>query len=121
MGDDDVPTGVDFRNPDHTERWLATAEVRPGRVELRRVIADHIATLGRNRAKQTVLELGGGPGFLAEAILAVCEIDRYVLLDFARPMLDVAAARLGDQVTYHLGDFLTSDWASLLQGLLMAA
>lgn len=121
VGDDDVPTGVDFRNPDHTVKWIATAEVRPGRVELRRAIADYIATLGRNRvfdtaAKPSVLELGGGPGFLAEAILAVCDVGRYVLLDFARPMLDAAAARLGDQVTYHLGDFLTSEWASSLQG-----
>jgi SAM-dependent methyltransferase len=108
--DDDVPAGVDFRNPDHAASWIAAAEDRPGRAELRRVIAAHVA------AKSHVLELGGGPGFLAEEILAAGPVERYVLFDFAPPMIAAAHQRLGDRVRYHLGDFLAPDWPSQLDG-----
>ena len=126
--DDDVPAGVDFKDPEQTATWISTAESRPGRIELRRRIVEYIAEIGRARVvdaaalglldatKLSVLELGGGPGFLAEAILAACDVESYVLLDFAPPMLTAARQRLGDRVVYHLGDFLTADWAAQLQG-----
>ena len=128
MNDDDVPAGVDFRDPEQTTKWIASAEQRPGRIELRRRIAELVADVGRARVvdaaklglldatKLSVLELGGGPGLLAADVLAASDVERYVLFDFAKPMLDAARQRLGDRVTYHLGDFLADDWTAQLTG-----
>lgn len=115
MTDDDVPAGVDFRSPDQTAAWIAATEIkRPHRAELRRIIAARVAAIGR--AKLQILELGGGPGFLAETILAACDVARYVLLDFAPPMLAAAKQRLGDRVTCQLDDFLDPAWPSRAGG-----
>lgn len=125
MSDDDVPPGVDFHDAAETAAWIATADAkRPVRTELRRIIATRVAevapALGAPRlpgaSRGHVLELGGGPGYLAEAVLAACDVERYVLLDFAQPMLDAARARLGDRVTYHRDDFLDPAWPSRLAG-----
>jgi SAM-dependent methyltransferase len=129
--DDDVPTKVDFRDPAITATWVAEAEgKRPQRPDVRRAIAERVAEIGRARvidaaklgildaARIHVLELGPGPGLLAEAVLAACDVERYVLFDFAQPMLDIARAqqRLGDRVQYMLGDFLDPRWPAMLEG-----
>lgn len=94
---DDVPITVDFRFPDVAAKWVAEADVkRPYRAGVRR----HIAELVAGRAR--ILELGCGPGLLAEAILDACEVERYVCLDNAQPMLDMAKQRLGDRAQYVL-------------------
>lgn len=129
MTDDDVPTTVDFRDPATTAAWVAEAEgKRPQRPAVRAAIAERVAEVGRARvvdaaklgildaARIHVLELGPGPGLLAEAILAACDVERYVLLDFAQPMLDLAKQRLGDRGTYVLGDFLDPAWPALIEG-----
>jgi SAM-dependent methyltransferase len=127
--DDDVPTTVDFRVPAITATWVAEAEgKRPQRPAVRRAIAERVAEIGRARvvdaaklgildaARIHVLELGPGPGLLAETILAVCDVERYVLFDFAQPMLELAKQRLGDRVQYMLGDFLDPRWPAMLAG-----
>lgn len=129
MSDDDVPLTVDFRFPDVAAKWAAEAEgKRPHRAEIRRIIAERVAEAGRARvvdaarlgildaAKLRVLELGSGPGWLAETILDTCDVDDYVLFDFAQPFLDMAKQRLGDRARYVLGNFLDPDWPSLLEG-----
>src|SRR5688500_4213020 len=91
--DDDVPAGVDFKDPERTalHRIIAQRVAEAGRA---RVI--DAATLGILDAAQLhVLELGGG--LLAETILAACDVERYVLLD-------------------HLDDFLDPAWPSRLEG-----
>ena len=129
MNDDDVPTPIDLRDPTTAATWVAEADrKRPHRADVRRRIAEVVADVGRARvidasklgildaARLHVLELGAGPGLLAEAIYEACEIERYVAFDFSQPMLEIARQRLGERVTYMLGDFLDPQWPALLEG-----
>lgn len=86
---DDVPTPIDLRDPQTAREWLATSEIkRPFRPAVRARIAEEVRAHGARR----VLELGGGPGLLAEAILAATSAE-YTLVDFSPPMLDMARDR----------------------------
>jgi SAM-dependent methyltransferase len=125
---DDVPSPIDLRDAATAAAWVADAEKRPWRPAARRAIAERVAEVGRARvidasklgildaARLHVLELGPGPGLLAEAILAACDTERYVLFDFSQPMLDIAEQRLGDRAQYLLGDFLDPSWPAQLEG-----
>jgi len=60
-----------------------------------------------------VLELGCGPGFLAEALLENCNISRYVLVDFSPHMLDLSRKRLErfkDKSVFLQRDFKKKNW-----------
>ena len=102
--DDDVPITVDFRIAEHTSKWVAEADAkRPYRAEVRARIANQI------RGARRILELGGGPGLLAESVLAVAPAADYTLLDFAPPMLEHAATR-APNARLLLRDFLDPAW-----------
>ena len=86
---DDVPSPIDLRDPEAARAWLADAEARrPYRVAVRARIAEEVAARGARR----VIELGGGPGLLAEAVIAASGA-AYTLVDFSAPMLELAGAR----------------------------
>jgi SAM-dependent methyltransferase len=107
----DVPSPIDLREQSDAAEWAATADSkRPWRAGVRTAIADLLrgATLPARR----VLELGPGPGWLAEVILRTCPIDHYTLFDFSPPMLDMCRARLGAHlaVDFVLGDFTRPNW-----------
>lgn len=111
--DDDVPLTVDFRFPDVAAAWVPDAEAkRPWRARARRVIASLV------RDARSILELGPGPGFLAEAILETSVVERYVLFDFSEPFLDMCRSRLARfaQAEYVLGDFRDAAWPALVAG-----
>jgi len=125
----DVPSGIDLRDPSDAKAWIAEADVkRPWRADVRKAIAERVAEAGRARvvdaarlgildaARLHVLELGPGPGLLAEAILEACDVERYVLFDFSPPMLAAATRRLGDRAVAVLGDYKQPDWTSALEG-----
>ena len=127
--DDDVPSPIDRRDPGDAATWIAEADVkRPWRADVRRAITERVAEAGRARvvdaarlgildaARLHVLELGPGPGLLAETILEACDVERYVLFDFSPPMLEVATRRLGDRAVAVLGDYKQPDWTSALEG-----
>jgi hypothetical protein len=66
-----------------------------------------------------VVELGIGPGYLAEHLLRALPEIRYRGVDFSIPMLDIARGRLsgqGARVEYVQADLLASDWPSRLDG-----
>jgi SAM-dependent methyltransferase len=52
------------------------------------------AILDCPRPVATVVEIGSGPGFLAEQILQRTDVSTYHLVDASKPMHDLAAARL---------------------------
>src|SRR5262245_13959677 len=113
--DEDVPSPIDLRDPGDAAAWAATAEIkRPWRAEIRAAIAAVV----RDAAPppRRVLELGPGPGWLAEAVLDACRLDRYTLLDFSAPMLDMCRRRLGGRpaVDYIQADFARADWTAAL-------
>ena len=113
--DEDVPSGIDLRDPVDAADWAATADSkRPWRTELRATIAEIVRGIGEHLR---ILELGPGPGLLAEVILDKCNVDAYTLFDFSQPMLDMCRARVGDHIAirFVLGDFTRSDWSSFVE------
>lgn len=85
---------------------------RPWRVEFFAQFASEIAASPLK--VQRVLELGSGPGFLAEHLLRSLGQVEYVLLDFSAPMHELAKARLGKletRATYVERSFKEENWA----------
>lgn len=110
--DQDVPSPIDLRDPRDADEWVATADrKRPWRAQIRTAIAELLRSA--KPAPRRVLELGAGPGLLAEAILRVCSLDNYTLFDFSPPMLDMSRARLASHpsATFVCGDFKLPDWS----------
>ena len=67
---DDVPLTVDFRLAEHARDWTEEAmSLRPWRAEFFAAFASEIAGEPSSRPCR-VLELGSGPGFLAQVLLA---------------------------------------------------
>lgn len=112
VSDADIPTPIDLRDRTVAAAWAAAADVkRPWRAEIRA----HIGQLCGSA--QRVLELGPGPGQLAEAILAAGAVERYTLVDFSSPMLAMSRTRLGAApVDYLERDFTRADWTAGLTG-----
>jgi ubiquinone/menaquinone biosynthesis C-methylase UbiE len=93
MGVKEVPSEHDFFDPVYVKHWSdSIARYRPERQKLFKAFAAGIR--GIKRDGLSVLELGCGPGFLAEALLENCDIARYVLVDFSPHMLDLSRKRL---------------------------
>ena len=115
--DTDVPSPIDLRDPEDAREWVATAEQkRPWRARFRQVIAEFLCSVDTG-AVPRVLELGSGPGLLAEAILRRCPVTQYTLFDFSAPMLEMSRERLAGHtsVTFIRGDFKLSGWTEALQ------
>jgi len=62
----------------------------------------------------SILEIGSGPGFLAERLLTSCSIKRYFLFDLSPFMLELSLKRLArftdKEIHYNNGDFKKPDW-----------
>jgi cyclopropane fatty-acyl-phospholipid synthase-like methyltransferase len=115
-GEPDVPTPIDLRDPDVVQAWIDAAEhVRPWRPQLRSCMAELLRD--RLPAGMRVLELGPGPGLLAETILGICSVASYTLLDFSPPFLAMCRERLDASGVAQviLGDFRHADWPRLVQ------
>jgi SAM-dependent methyltransferase len=115
----DVPYGEDFHDPAVAAAWAeGVMRKRPWRTSIFR----HFVAIVRSRAisRARVLELGSGPGFLAEQLLSQCpNIGRYTLLDFSEPMLEQSRSRLAsyeDRTEFLRADFKTADWPRLVTG-----
>jgi SAM-dependent methyltransferase len=112
MSGDDVPSTIDFRDPAQAKAWTATTMARrPYRTQF---FAGFVAAI-RDRFSQSIslLELGSGPGHLAEQILRHCQVSRYVALDFSAAMHDLAHENLGalaSKMEFVERDFRAADW-----------
>jgi SAM-dependent methyltransferase len=108
----DVPSPIDFHNLDEARAWINDTErKRPWRPAFFREFARQITEYLSDGA--AILELGSGPGMLAEQVLAACSVRRYVLLDFSSPMHSLAHERLKglDGITEFVkSDFRRDDW-----------
>jgi ubiquinone/menaquinone biosynthesis C-methylase UbiE len=106
----DVPSPIDLRDPGDAAEWAATAMTkRPWRTEFFARFAKELSGLPRRRA----LELGSGPGFLAEAILGSVQDVDYTLLDFSSAMHELATQRvahLGEEKRFVCADFRDPNW-----------
>lgn len=113
----DVPYGEDFHDPAVAAAWAdAVMRKRPWRA----TIFEHfVAIVGATGVREArVLELGSGPGFLAEQLLAQCpSISRYTLLDFSEAMLEQSRRRLNayqDRTEFLRADFKSDTWPRLV-------
>ena len=117
--DDDLPYGENFHDEGEAAAWAdAAARKRPFRPQIFDLFAAAIAERGEHPVR--VLELGSGPGFLAEHVLDRCgSIARYTLLDFARPMIQLSKERLArhaGRTAFVQADFKSEDWMASAGG-----
>lgn len=104
----------DYFNEEYVKEWTQIANSRrPFRLQFFEAFAAELAILSKPR----ILDLGSGPGFLAEHILDRCDAAAYHLFDFSPHMLNLSRARLGrfaERVGFHRGSFLEEDWWQML-------
>jgi cyclopropane fatty-acyl-phospholipid synthase-like methyltransferase len=92
-----VPSPVDLQTPDDAREWERNAlTVRPWRTQFFERFASEISA--HERPVTRVLELGSGPGFLAEHLLNRMPELSYVALDISAAMHELARARLACHV-----------------------
>lgn len=100
----------DYFNRDYVREWTESANLkRPFRALFLEAFAREL----RRVEGAKVLDLGAGPGFLAEYLLARCDIESYDLLDFSPHMLELARDRLAQfdgKVSFHQKSFLDDGW-----------
>jgi cyclopropane fatty-acyl-phospholipid synthase-like methyltransferase len=114
MPEEDVPSPIDFHELAQAREWEAqTIAKRPWRP---RFFAAFVIALNSHFDREfSVLELGSGPGHLAEQILCSCKVARYVALDFSRAMHHLARARIAafsDKVEFLERDFRSPRWTA---------
>ena len=113
---DDVESPIDLRLMADAREWAATAEQRPGRNEILNRIAEEAAQ--RTCRSPLILELGSGPGVLAERILQRIPDARYTALDFSPAMHVLARTRLAnflDRIAFLERSFKLETWTEGLQ------
>jgi SAM-dependent methyltransferase len=112
----EVPSDHDFFDPAYVKQWTdSIIRFRPERQRLFKVFAAEAARI--TKAALSVLELGCGPGFLAEALLQNCRIARYTLVDFSPEMLELSRSRLArfkDRTVFFQLDFKRNNWTAAL-------
>lgn len=105
----------EFHDQDFAKGWAERFIPTPERLRLFNTILttleEHIPTNG------SVLELGIGPGYLAQYILADMPDIHYQGIDFSKPMLHIAKERLSQylpRVTYTQTDLIHDNWETLI-------
>lgn len=111
---DDVPSPIDLRLMSDAAAWEASALAkRPCRPQFFAAFSAAVAALRSSSLR--ILELGSGPGFLAERLLRDHSQVSYVALDFSPAMHELAAQRLSafsDRVSFVERSFREPEWPS---------
>jgi SAM-dependent methyltransferase len=109
---EDVPSPIDLRMMSDAREWAANAMIRrPWRADFFARFAAEIVSAAIKVKR--ILELGSGPGFLAEHLLQAMPDADYVALDFSSAMHQLAAQRLGSlasRVQFIERSFLEPEW-----------
>ena len=108
----DVPSPIDLRDPIDAKEWERTAQARPGRANIFERFRRELSSLPTGQPY--IVELGSGPGFLAEFLVKALPSLRLALLDFSAAMHDLARARLSEYseaVEFIHGNFKEPNWA----------
>lgn len=111
---EDVPSPIDLQSLEDAREWERTAlTMRPWRIKFFEKFASEIAN--HAPAITRVLELGSGPGFLAEHLLSRIPDLTHVALDFSDAMHQLASVRLSDKITqveFVARSFKSDGWAA---------
>jgi ubiquinone/menaquinone biosynthesis C-methylase UbiE len=114
---EDIPSPIDLRTMHDAQAWTDSAmQKRPCRQEFFNAFVNELHSLYVNELQ--ILELGSGPGFLAEQILKSVPNVKYTMLDFSAAMHELARQRLGhlqQGARFVLADFKEEAWTSFLQ------
>lgn len=109
----DVASPIDLRNFADALEWQETANIkRPWRKDF----FEYYANLIRQHLSEQyqVLELGSGPGFLAQHLLSQLANIEYTAFDFSEAMHQLAQEKLNTaeraRATYLVGSFKAADW-----------
>ena len=108
----DVPSPIDLRLAQYALEWEQSAmQKRPWRAEFFARFASEVAEISPKVGR--ILELGSGPGFLAQHLLQSMSHIELVLLDFSSAMHELASARLGglaNRTMFIERSFKESNW-----------
>ena len=114
---EDIPSPIDLRTMHDARSWAdSVMRKRPWRKDFFNVFVNELRSLCLNEL--SVLELGSGPGFLAQQILESLPNTTYTMLDFSLAMHELARQRLGhlvQNVHFVLANFKEEHWTSALQ------
>lgn len=105
----------EFHDEDFVEGWARRFLPTPERLELFNVILAGLKT--QIPSNGYVVELGIGPGYLADYLLNSLKSIQYYGIDFSGPMLDIARKRLrpySTRVTYIKADLVNDDWSKYI-------
>jgi trans-aconitate methyltransferase len=111
----DITSDHSFFDSAYVRSWLeATTVKNPQRPAMFDQFVAEISAA--NTQRLTLLELGSGPGVLAEQILSRCPVQRYWLVDFSLQMHELAHERLGDddRAIYVQADFKLPSWTDAI-------
>lgn len=106
----------EFQDPDYVQEWAERFMPTPDRLRLFDIMIDRV----RNCAlpNRHVVELGIGPGYLADRLLTQLPDVTYEGVDFSKPMLELASQRLSchyPRLILTHADLSSSDWSSNLK------
>jgi len=112
--DEDVPSPIDIRQMKDAVLWTNEANIkRPFRYDFFNAIATAITNVEATSLK--VLELGAGPGFLAEYLLSKFPNLTYDLFDYSPAMNAISSQRLApwkNKCRWLTGDFKQNGWSA---------
>ncbi|RYY79418.1 MAG: class I SAM-dependent methyltransferase [Moraxellaceae bacterium] len=113
----DVTSPIDLRQMSDAKDWANTAlQKRPARTEFFNSFAT--AIVNYQKPNLHILELGSGPGFLAQHLLNTVYVTEYVALDFSGAMHQLAQERLGthaDKMQFIERSFKDDNWIAGLE------
>jgi SAM-dependent methyltransferase len=111
----DVPCPIDYKQIAEAREWAdGTNARRPWRIEFFSTFAQLVSAISKGE-RCRVLELGSGPGFLAEALLSSHPRIDYVGLDNSPAMHFLARERLGENAPHATlieRSFKDGDWSA---------
>ena len=106
----------EFHNADFSKGWADRFEPTPPRLQLFETILQNILVLEIEQI--SILELGIGPGFLANYLLEKLPKANYEGLDFSEPMLEIATQRtkrFGARIAFTQADLINDYWINNLK------
>ena len=102
-----------FHDMEFSKGWAERFTPTPDRLALFETILQRIREIGRDNC--SILELGIGPGYLADYLLNRLPNISYEGLDFSEAMLKIAENRLGkytDRVVFTQADLTKDSWVT---------
>lgn len=113
MNIQEVASPIDLKDPEEALLWANEANLkRPWRYDFFDVYVNKVKSLYRENIH--VLEIGSGPGFLAQHLLQHYPEIQYTAVDFSQAMHELSKSKLLsselERTEYRIADFKQTDW-----------